>query len=162
MFVTSYSNKRAETNNGRYAIDRDILAIDRRQETKSFYVMFHVLLRVKYHIQLVYSLFFLSSEEFTRVCFVIRYNHFARFRRVKRIFSRVGKLKREEIKCVFAFVLLRMTLSGYYSNGNFWNKLLHTAPSIWIFSEKYSFKHSSVLLICVFIIIKISLVSKFL
>lgn len=82
-----------------------ILAIDRRSETKSFYAMFHVLLRVKYRIQLVYSLFFLSSEEFTRVCFVIRYNHFARFCRVKRIFSRVGKLKREEIKCVFAFVL---------------------------------------------------------
>lgn len=125
---------------------------------------FYVLLRVKYSTCSSFILlFFLSSEEFTRVCFVIRYNHFARFRRVKRIFSRVGKLKREEIKCVFAFVLLRMTLSGYYSNGNFWNKLLHTAPSIWIFSEKYSFKRSSsVLLICVFIEIKISLVSKFL
>lgn len=147
-----------------YAIGRDILAIDRRSETKSSYAMFlRVITRKIQHMQLVYPLFFLSSEEFTRVCFVIRYNHFARFRRVKRIFSRVGKLKREEIKCVFAFVLLRMTLSGYYSNGNFWNKLLHTAPSIWIFSEKYSFKRSSsVLLICVFIEIKISLVSKFL
>lgn len=81
---------------------------------------FYVLLRVKYSTCSSFILlFFLSSEEFTRVCFVIRYNHFARFRRVKRIFSRVGKLKREEIKCVFAFVLLRMTLSGYYSNGNF-------------------------------------------
>lgn len=147
-----------------YAIGRDILAIDRRSETKSSYAIFlRVITRKIQHMQLVYPLFFLSSEEFTRVCFVIRYNHFARFRRVKRIFSRVGKLKREEIKCVFAFVLLRMTLSGYYSNGNFWNKLLHTAPSIWIFSEKYSFKRSSsVLLICVFIEIKISLVSKFL
>ena len=147
-----------------YAIGRDILAIDRRSETKSSYAIFlRVITRKIQHMQLVYPLFFLSSEEFTRVCFVIRYNHFARFRRVKRIFSRVGKLKREEIKCAFAFVLLRMTLSGYYSNGNFWNKLLHTAPSIWIFSEKYSFKRSSsVLLICVFIEIKISLVSKFL
>lgn len=35
-----------------------ILAIDRHSKTKSFYMMFHVLLRVKYHIQLVYSLFF--------------------------------------------------------------------------------------------------------
>lgn len=147
-----------------YAIGRDILAIDRRSETKSSYAIFlRVITRKIQHMQLVYPIFFLSSEEFTHVCFVIRYNHFARFRRVKRIFSRVGKLKREEIKCVFAFVLLRMTLSGYYSNGNFWNKLLHTAPSIWIFSEKYSFKRSSsVLLICVFIEIKISLVSKFL
>lgn len=127
-----------------------ILAIDRRSETKSFYAMFHVLLRVKYRIQLVYSLFFLSSEEFTRVCFVIRYNHFARFCRVKRIFSRVGKLKREEIKCVFAFVLSWEWLSRDIIR-SFWNKLLHTAPSIWIFSEKYSFKCSSVLLICVFI-----------
>ena len=103
-----------------YAIGRDILAIDRRSETKSSYAIFlRVITRKMQHMQLVYPLFFLSSEEFTRVCFVIRYNHFARFRRVKRIFSRVGKLKREEIKCVFAFVLLRMTLSGYYSNGNF-------------------------------------------
>lgn len=118
-------------------------------------------LRVKYRIQLVYSLFFLSSEEFTRVCFVIRYNHFARFCRVKRIFSRVGKLKREEIKCVFAFVLSWEWLSRDIIR-SFWNKLLHTAPSIWIFSEKYSFKCSSVLLICIFLLkIKVSLVLKF-
>lgn len=55
-----------------YAIGRDILAIDRRSETKSSYAIFlRVITRKIQHMQLVYPLFFLSSEEFTRVCFVI-------------------------------------------------------------------------------------------